>query len=439
MIAGMAKRLPNSIGGAFQEQFGAEAMRREIQRAGVLAALFAFGFVFTGAVVLWLTPDQLAFHNTRTPIILISFMGLMMVYELIIGGLMQYRFRRGLSVPEFGKYGNATAEIVALAYVLYLLSDGFAAPVNVMLSPLALVFFFFIILSTLRLNLALSAYTGILSGLVYTGMSLYFLTRSDTRLLDSFLQTPFLYVAKGVILSMAGVAAGYVARQIQTSIRTSIESLESQNEIITLFGQQISREVVEVMLQQHGMIGSKLMRVCVLFLDIRNFTAFAETKSPEEIVTYQNAFFRIIIDIVNQHHGIINQFLGDGCMVTFGAPLMLDNPCDNAVKTGLEIIASVENAVRTRQLHPTRVGIGIHVGDAVTGNIGSDIRQQYSITGNVVILASRLEQLNKEYDSQLLISREVLEWLSKSPEGSQAIGPVQVKGRAEEVFVYRLA
>ncbi len=237
---------------------------------------------------------------------------------------------------------------------------------------------------------------------------------------------------------MAGVAAGYVAQQIQKSIRTSIAGLESQNEIITLFGQQISREIVEVMLQQHGALESKLMRVCVMFVDIRNFTAFAEKKSPEEIVAYQNAFFQIIVDIINRHHGIINQFLGDGCMVTFGAPLMLDNPCENAVKAGGEIIESVKNAVSLGLLPPTRTGIGIHVGDAVTGNIGSDIRQQYSITGNVVILASRLEQLNKDYDSQLLVSQEVLECLPEQPEGCQAIGLVHVKGREEEVFVYKL-
>ncbi len=73
-------------------------MRREMQRAGVLAALFAFGFFFTGAVILWLNPEQLAFHNARTPAILISFMALMTLYELMVGGLMRYRFNRGLSI-----------------------------------------------------------------------------------------------------------------------------------------------------------------------------------------------------------------------------------------------------------------------------------------------------------------------------------------------------
>jgi adenylate cyclase len=175
-----------------------------------------------------------------------------------------------------------------------------------------------------------------------------------------------------------------------------------------------------------------------MFLDIRDFTTFAETRPPEEVVAYQNAFFGIVIEIVNRHHGIINQFLGDGCMITFGAPLMLDNPCDNAVRAGLEIMESVPEATRLGQLPPTRVGIGIHVGDAVTGNIGTDTRQQYSITGNVVILASRIEQLNKDFGSQLLVSKEVMECLSETPEGAQALGFAHIKGRAQEVFLYKL-
>ncbi len=185
------------------------------------------------------------------------------------------------------------------------------------------------------------------------------------------------------------------------------------------------------MLQQERALKSRLMRVSVMFLDIRDFSEFAGSRPVEEVVAYQNAFFRIIIDAVNRNHGVINQFLGDGCMITFGAPLVLDNPCDNAVQAGLQIVEKVNEAVSQEYLPPTRAGMGIHVGDAVTGNIGTDTRQQYSITGNVVILASRIEQLNKDYASQILVSKEVLDYLSEQPEGFISLGPAHAKGRPE--------
>jgi len=434
----MKREAATHIRSFFEEQFTVESIRREIQRAGVLFGIFVGSLAFMLLAQWGFGNQALAFGHPGIPRIMTGFMVIMACYEFFIWGLLRYRLRERLIVPEFGKFVNGTAELLALSFVLYLLADSFAAPVTVMQSPVAMGYFLFIILSTLRLNFSLSVYTGLLSGVLYTGLSLYLLGDPDPQPPDAHFQTPLMFVSKGVVLLMAGISAGYVAREIQRSIRTSIERLENQNQVITLFGQQISREIVDVMLRQKGALESKLMRVSVMFLDIRDFTTFAETRPPEEVVAYQNAFFRIVIEAVNRHHGIINQFLGDGCMITFGAPLMLDNPCDNAVRAGLEIMESVPEATRLGQLPPTRVGIGIHVGDAVTGNIGTNTRQQYSITGNVVILASRIEQLNKDFGSQLLVSKEVMENLSETPEGAQALGPVHVKGRAQEVVLYKL-
>ena len=434
----MKREAATHIRSFFEEQFTVESIRREIQRAGVLFGIFLGSLAFM-LLANWSFGDEaLAFNHPGISRILTGFMVIMACYEFFIWGLLRYRLRQKLIVPEFGKFVNGTAELLALSFVLYLLADSFEMPVTVMQSPLTSGYFLFIILSTLRLNFLLSVYTGLLSGVLYATLGFYLLARSGPLPVEPHFLTPLMFVSKGLVLLMAGISAGYVAREIQKSIRTSIERLENQNQIITLFGQQISREIVDVMLRQKGALESRLMRVSVMFLDIRDFTTFAETRPPEEVVAYQNAFFRIVIETVNRHHGIINQFLGDGCMITFGAPLMLDNPCDNAVQAGLEIMEAVPEATRLGQLPPTRVGIGIHVGDAVTGNIGTDTRQQYSITGNVVILASRIEQLNKDFGSQMLASQEVIECLSEKPEGAQALGYVHVKGRAQDVFLYRL-
>jgi adenylate cyclase len=246
-------------------------------------------------------------------------------------------------------------------------------------------------------------------------------------------------VLKGSIILLSGFAAAYVAYLIKGSITNSIRNLERQNQVINLFGQQVSKEIVDEMLNKQGSLESKLMKVCVLFIDIRDFSSYAEKHKPEEVVAYQNAFFKIIIETINKHHGVINQFLGDGCMITFGAPLILDNPCENAVLAGKEIIERIDGEVKEGILPYTRVGIGIHVGDAVTGNIGTEIRQQYTITGNVVILACRIEQLNKNFNSQLLITHEVKECINGLADDAEEIGAVPVKGREDEVFLYKLA
>ena len=175
-----------------------------------------------------------------------------------------------------------------------------------------------------------------------------------------------------------------------------------------------------------------------MFLDIRNFTPFVENKEPEEVVNYLNSLFGFMIDIIQSHHGVINQFLGDGFMVTFGAPLSVENSSEHAVRAAQEIINKLASEIEQGIIPDTRLGIGIHFGEAVTGNIGSSARKQYSITGNVVIIASRIEQLNRKFKSQLLISNEVYIRLDANIKDKYStLGPVDVKGREKPVLIYQ--
>ena len=201
----------------------------------------------------------------------------------------------------------------------------------------------------------------------------------------------------------------------------------------------MSHEIVEELLRRGPGLESRRSFVCVMFMDIRGFTPLVESKSPEEIVAIQNAVFGAAVEVVNRHRGIINQFLGDGFMATFGAPLATGDDCRNALAAARELVARVAELSASGRIPATQVGIGMHAGEAVTGNIGSALRRQYSITGNVVILAARIEQLNKEYGSQILASGEVLRAGGDQAGGAVRLGPVQVKGRNEPIEIYRLA
>jgi adenylate cyclase len=229
------------------------------------------------------------------------------------------------------------------------------------------------------------------------------------------------------VLLLSGIVAGLVAVQLRRKIRRAFRAQQERERVISAFGQQVSPQIVDELLKQGPEIVSRRSFVCIMFMDIRNFTPLVENRSPEEIVALQNEVFGTAVEVVNRHHGVINQFLGDGFMATFGAPVSSGNDCSNALAAARELISKMK----------VRVGIGLHAGEAVTGNVGSAERKQYSVTGNVVILASRIEQLNKDFDSQLLVSSEVLERCAGH--GATALGPVHVKGREQPIEIYKVA
>ncbi len=214
--------------------------------------------------------------------------------------------------------------------------------------------------------------------------------------------------------------------------------IENKKRAISLFGQQVSKEVALELLSDSFKSGSKKLFACIMFLDIRDFTPFAENKEPSEIIKYQNDVFGFMIDIISKHHGIINQFLGDGFMATFGAPASSGNDCQHAVDASLEIIELLNKKCDSNEIPQTRVGIGLHAGAIVTGNVGTAERMQYSITGNTVILASRIEQLNKKYATDVLISGEVFEKLETQDIKVQSMGLIELKGRADPMEIIRL-
>jgi len=126
-------------------------------------------------------------------------------------------------------------------------------------------------------------------------------------------------------------------------------------------------------------------------------------------------------------------------MAVFGAPFSDGGDSQNAVKAAREVIQTLQQEVLSGRIQPTNVGIGLHTGNAVTGNVGSSQRKEYTIIGDVVNLASRVESLNKQFDSQLLISDAVKNAIGKEAADAISLGKVAVKGRLDPVEVFKLA
>jgi adenylate cyclase len=312
-------------------------------------------------------------------------------------------------------------------------------PVYVLQSAASLLYGVFIVLSTLRLDFRLCTFTGLVAAAEYVALSFAYLGGGGGAAAGTPFERPPFYLGKGAMLLLAGLAAGFVAHQLKRRVGNAYRSLEERQRIVNAFGQQVSPAIVEELLKAGPDIASTRTFVCVMFMDIRNFTPLVEKKSPEEIVAFQNLVFAEAADVVNRNHGLINQFLGDGFMATFGAPLATGRDCGNALAAARELVAGIQGLSEAGRLPPITIGVGLHAGEAVSGNIGSAQRKQYSITGNVVILASRIEQLNKDYRSQILVSGEVLAAAGEQARVSEALGPVHVKGRAEPIELYRLA
>jgi adenylate cyclase len=376
---------------------------------------------------------------------IIAVIALLLCYELAIRYLIGRWLRRGRGVPGALRYLNAFVE-TSVPTILMLLVSREMNPVYVLQSAAGLLYAVFIVLSTLRLDFRLSVFTGLVAAAEYVALSFAYIGAGGgvveggaRAAAGTPFEAPPFYVAKGVMLALAGLAAGFVADQLKRRVSNVFRAQEERQRIVSTFGQQVSPAIVEALLKAGPEIASRRTFVCVMFMDIRNFTPLVENKSPEEIVAFQNVVFAEAVDIVNRNHGIINQFLGDGFMATFGAPLATGRDCDNALAAARELVAGIRGLSEAGRIPPIMIGVGLHAGEAVSGNVGSALRKQYSITGNVVILASRIEQLNKDYGSQILVSGEVLAAAGEQALGHEPLGPVHVKGREEPIEIYRLA
>ena len=322
-----------------------------------------------------------------------------------------------------------TAAIIILTF--------FLEPLAAVNSPAVYLYFVFIIVSVLDLNFTICILVGTITALEYYFVSLYF---HDSFKALSNLEVfilPAVYFAKSVIMLVSGFAAGAIANHIKNKIIRSLETLQERNKLEKIFGQQVSKEVVDEFINNKLEINSKKRNVSVMFLDIRNFSKFCEGKSPEEINNYQNKVMGFMIEKVNKNSGIINQILGDGFMATFGAPVENKNHTQNSVNAALQIINILNNKNENGEIPNTNIGIGIHTGEAFTGNVGTEERQQYSVTGNTVILAARLEQLNKRFDSSVIVSKDVIANLKNID--TTSLGTVEVKGFSDPIEVFKLA
>jgi PAS domain S-box-containing protein len=214
------------------------------------------------------------------------------------------------------------------------------------------------------------------------------------------------------------------------------------NSTLDLFKKYVPEPIVYKGLQQkdEDIRKGEMLEVTLLFCDIRGFTPIAERLTPNEVVQFLNVYYSGMSEVIHKYNGVINQFVGDEIFVSFGAPVPIKDPEISAVRCAMEMVNKLENISRNLKDiidENIIVGIGINKGPIIAGNLGSDERLSYSITGDAVNTAKRIESLTIDLPNTVLISQSIFnkthDLISTKPWGE-----VQVKGKNEKVSVYQV-
>ncbi len=220
--------------------------------------------------------------------------------------------------------------------------------------------------------------------------------------------------------------------------------VEGQNKekIKNIMGKYISKDIMQNVIENidHVKVGGIKSEVTILFADIRGFTSIAETLSAEELTGILNEYFSTIEPIIRKYDGVLNKFMGDAVMAIFGEPIKNKQHAINAVKCANEILRKVK-VLQTKLLDEGKpkiaIGVGINTGEVFVGNIGSEERLEYTVIGDTVNLASRIEAHNKIYKTQFLISENTYNHINNIADVIK-ISNVSIRGKARKIDIYEV-
>lgn len=196
------------------------------------------------------------------------------------------------------------------------------------------------------------------------------------------------------------------------SFNSMAKGLAEKEKVRNLLGKVVSPAIAEELLSKDIQLGGEEKYITTLFSDIRNFTSLCEGKAPEEILSLLNEYFTNISSKIEKNGGVVDKYIGDAVMALFGAPIHHDNDATNAIKAAFEMCHALKELnlnFEQRNIAPIGIGIGINSGVVVAGNMGSLNRLNYTVIGDGVNLASRLEGLTKSYGVDIIVSESTAE------------------------------
>ena len=225
----------------------------------------------------------------------------------------------------------------------------------------------------------------------------------------------------------------------EATLRSRLRLYEEKHLLRDTISRYVSPQMCQEILKDPGLLqlGGQRRKVTILFADIKGFTALSEKLEPEKVVEVLNTFFTEMVDLVFQHQGALDKFLGDALMAEFGVPVEIPKAPFQAAACALAMHRRLQE-MRDQGLTPIQgIRIGINTGEAIVGNIGSDKRMDFTVVGDVVNVAARLQELTKELEADTLVSEATF----REVEGQfrfEPVPPLVLRGRRETTLVYRL-
>ena len=390
---------------------------------------------------------------------------------LILWGLALFGFARALEVPIYwsffcgtfsglayfiaraGKVAGAAAWFIVIGYAslptaLYvmahlLLPSGAATYVT---GPPSYTYFVVITLSGFTIQPRMAIVAGAVAAVSYACIALLSipvlqkLQHPDPLLLQDITSAPF-YFFKALMIFFGGVMTAILSVHARRLIHRVLEKERDREAVLRTFGEYVSTEVRDRVISRRA--AAERLEVAVLFADIRGFSKLSEEFPPERVVMMLNEYLDRMVQSITAREGTIDKFVGDAIMAVFGGLLPLSNSCEAAVQAAREMRVGLGelNAEWERVgLAGLENGVGVHYGEVLMGAIGSRQRKDYTVIGDTVNVAARLEALTRQHSEPILISSAVFSRLAPDTAAAcRALGELQVKGRSGAVGVYGMA
>ena len=218
------------------------------------------------------------------------------------------------------------------------------------------------------------------------------------------------------------------------------ESIQEKEFIKDSFGKIVDPSVRDYLLSGNLLLGGELKIVTVLFVDIQGFTSISEKLPPPEVVIWLNQYFETISNCITREKGLVNKFIGDAILAVFGVPIPNPNHADSALQSALSILKDIKEINQknlNNNLPEYKIRIGIHSGEVLAGNIGSLSRMEYTVIGDTVNTASRLESYCKELNLELLLSNDT-KLNSNKIYSFKSFGEIKIRGKENTIEIYSI-
>lgn len=336
----------------------------------------------------------------------------------------------------------------SLAPTLFFLLANLSPPsstASYITGPFSYLYFVIILMTGFTLERRLAWVAGVLSAGGYlfsyalARSQLALLSHPDPVLVQDLTGAP-IYVLKAMMMLFTGLITGAIAKFTRELIyRVRAEELR-RTMVDRLFGEYVSQEVREKLLADPGHVRGERREVAILFADLRGFSTFSEQHPPEEIVARLNAWFDRMVGALTSHGGVVDKFIGDALMGTFGGFQPVENPCDAAFMAALamsEALAGLNAEWAEGGKRPFEHGVGLDFGEVVQGPLGSQRRKDFTVVGDAVNTASRAQGLTRQVGHPIVLTEAIYTRLSPAHRARcQPLGEVKVKGKARAVRIY---